>query len=132
MNKLDVALVVSMALGAAGSAAAAERFFPTPEFFASARGYLDANGFRDGCVTVRVRGRENAESRGATEILVHRSSGDGAFDALVVTDLRREIEDLERFPLDRYPADAAGWRTLPLKLSSERHREVLGCAGTQG
>ena len=46
--------------------------------------------------------------------------------------MRREVDELKRFPLDWRKADAAGWRTLPLKFDGRgRHAaNVLGCAAT--
>ncbi|MGH8029772.1 MAG: hypothetical protein ACREO3_07555 [Arenimonas sp.] len=129
MKPLSTVLAAVLLLALAGNATAINL---TPPFFPWTLEYLADHGFSDGCVTLRALPRKPGETATPTGILVHRSSGSAEFDALVVLDLRREIEVLERFPLSSYPGDAAGWRTLPLRLSippDRRHRKVLGCSG---
>jgi hypothetical protein len=128
MKPLALTLAAALATGSVGAAAATN---VTPPLFPWTLQYLADNGFSDGCVTVRVLAHAPAGGAAPTEIVVQRSSGRAEFDALVVSDLRREIDVIGRFPVASYPADAAGWRTLPLRLSikpDRRHQQVLGCA----
>ena len=119
----NLVLAGLLAIGVAGDAAA--DLLPEPEFFPEALAWMDGRGLRDACLTVRVRKGQ------PSEIAIHRSSGNAEFDALVATGLRREIDVLGRFPLDKHPADAAGWRTVPMQLAlkpDRRHTERMGCA----
>ena len=121
MNARALLLATFLACAAAGPAAALD----APPFFAEAIEYLDEQGIADACLELRVRAGK------PSEIAVARSSGDARFDALVVKGLHLEIEVMERFPLGWRKADAAGWRTLPLRFSNPDRRQarVLGCAG---
>jgi hypothetical protein len=123
MKAVALLLATVLASAAAGSAAAV----PAPRFFAEAMEFMGEQRIGDACVQLRVR--EGKPS----EIVVARSSGNAQFDALVVRGMHLEIDLLGRFPLDWRPADAAGWRTIPLKLSmrDRRHTKVLGCAAAE-
>ncbi len=124
--KTKILLAGLLAVGVAGNAVAD---LPEPEYFPEALVWMDSQGLRDACLSVRVRKGQ------PSEIAIARSSGNAEFDALVVTGLRREIDVLDRFPLDKHPVDAAGWRTFPMQLAlkpDRRHKQRLGCAEPRG
>lgn len=123
MNARAMMLAAFLASAVGGSAAALT--IPAPPFFAEAMEYMDEQGIVDACMEMRVRVGT------PSEIEVTRSSGDARFDALAVKGLRLEIDVMERFPIDSRKADAAGWRTVPLRISNpdSRHDKVLGCTG---
>jgi len=122
MNKTSLFMAAMLASVLAGTAGA----IPAPPFLAEAMDYMDEQRIGEACLELRVRAGQ------PSEIVVSRSSGDARFDALVAKGLRLEIDVLARFPLDWRPADASGWRTIPLKLSQRERRDdtVLGCAAT--
>ncbi len=121
MNARAMFLMALLATVVGGPAAAELK---APPFFGEAMEYMDEQGIADACLEMRVRAGK------PSEIEVTRSSGDARFDALVAKGLRLELDVMERFPIDWRKADAAGWRTLPLKFASpdRRHARVLGCA----
>ena len=121
MKARALMLAVFLAAASGGPAAA----LPAPPFFAEAMDYMDEQDIGDACLEMRVRDGK------PSEVQVARSSGDARFDALVAKGLRLEIDMMERFPLAWREADAAGWRTFPLRFSNpgRRHDKVLGCAG---
>jgi hypothetical protein len=123
MNTKTMILSALLASALGGSASALT--VPAPPFFAEAMEYMKDQGIGDACMEMRVRPGK------PSEIEVTRSSGDPRFDALAVKGLHLEIEVAERFPLQWRKADAAGWRTLPLRFSGKdrRHSRVLGCTG---
>jgi hypothetical protein len=123
MKKPCILLAAMLSSALAGAAVAG---IPAPPFFAEAMEYMDAQHIGNACLDLRVRAGE------PSEIVVARSSGDAGFDALVVKGMHREVDTLKRFPLDWRKADAAGWRSVPLKFDRrDRHnKQVLGCPAT--
>jgi hypothetical protein len=115
------ALLASVACGSAG----ATLTISAPPFFAGVMEYMDEQGIGDACLEMRVRAGK------PSEIEVTRSSGDARLDAAATKGMRLEVDLMERFPLHWRKADAAGWRTIPLRFTSPDRDDtrVLGCAG---
>jgi hypothetical protein len=123
--KARAILLAALLASAAGGSATATLTISAPPFFAEVMEYMDAQGIGDACIEMRVRAGK------PSEIEVTRSSGDARLDAVATKGLRLEVDLMERFPLHWRKADAAGWRTIPLRFSNPGHDNgrVLGCAG---